>query len=249
MTLASKNRSLPLTELANLFDRPADFQAKAVRQFLRPPGRLPSYAVAKKFLPEIFGANGPMLEPRPRLTGDALWAYLGSRADSGSRLFNWPVVCALSELAGQSSFRAVHREFDSVTLVGGQRVKLVGNTVAVVDGRPSLVCLDPRRANFLTASGVHVVQSLIHHLLRTQYPDLEELDIAVLQFPQSDELLDRQKELMRREIVSNQLGDIPPIGVRDLIAGIAETLTIFQAALRERDADPVSRTGTDDLFG
>ena len=188
MPLALKSRSLPLTELANNFGKPVDQQERGLRRFLKPPGAIPSYDLVKRCLPEIFGAAGTLLESKTRLTGDSLWDYVThrSKANPASRDFNWPVVDALSTLADEPGFKAVHREFDAVTLVGGQRTKLVGNVIALIGSTPSLVCLDPRRAHFLTPNGIQVVQSITHHLLRNQYPDLEDLDIVVLQFPEKE---------------------------------------------------------------
>lgn len=248
--MASKSRSLPLTELANLHGKSADFQEVALKNFLRPPGPIPSYSLSKRCLPEIFGATGALFGATERLAGDKLWEYVTARArgNAAARDFNWPVTEALSSLAAGDDFQAVHREFDAVSLVGGQRTKLVGNVIALIDGRPSLICLDPRRTNFLTPSGLFVVQSLIHHLLRTQYPDLEELDIAVLQFPQLDQRLKRDDKMKRRATVTNRLGDREPMSWSELDAGITETLTIFQSLLHRRPPETPRRTGTGDLF-
>lgn len=248
--MVSKSRSLPLTELANLFGRAAEYQEVALKNFLKPPGPIPSYGLSKRCLPEIFGATGALLGATGRLSGDKLWDYVTARArgNISARDFNWPVAEALSGFAAGDGFQSVHREFDAVSLVGGQRTKLVGNVIALVDGRPSLICLDPRRTKFLTAGGLHVVQSLIHHLLRTQYPDLEDLDIAVLQFPQLDQRLERDETMKRRAIISNRLGDREAMPWSDLDAGITETLTIFQSLLRRRPPEAPRRTGTGDLF-
>lgn len=248
--MGSKSRSLPLTELANLFGRAAETQEVALKNFLRPPGPIPSYSLSKRCLPEIFGATGGLLGSTDKLTGDKLWDYVTARArgNMSARDFNWPVSEALSDFAAVDGFQAVHREFDAVSLVGGQRTKLVGNVIALVDGRPSLICLDPRRTNFLTAGGLHVVQSLIHHLLRTQYPDLADLDIAVLQFRQLNQPLERDETMKRRVIVANRLGDREAMSWSDLDAGITKTLTIFQSLLQRRPPEAPRRTGTDDLF-
>lgn len=249
--MSSKGRSLPLTELANLFGRASSHQEKELRNFVKPPGPVKSYGPAKRCAPEACAATGSLLPPTPPLKGEPLRDYLKkiTRGDAAASDFNWPVLAGLSDWVRSNGLRAVHREFDAVPLIGSGRKDLVCNVI-VVDGlQGSMITLDPRRANFLTDRGVHVVQSLVHHLLREQYPDLAELDISVLQFPESDEFLDDKETLRRREVLVHKLGAREPIEWKQLSEGIAETLSLFEMVRRKAPPTPPKATGTDDLFG
>lgn len=248
--MSSKSRSLPLTELANLFRKPAAQQELDLKNFVKPiKGGLPSYAPAKKCTAEACGATGGLLEGADPLRGEALRRYLGkiTKGNVAAADFNWPIVDAISGWVEAEGIRARYREFDPVALIGSGRKDLVASAIVVRGGRGSMLTLDPRRANYLTPNGILVVQSLVHHLLRAQFPELAELDIAVLQFPESRAWLDEAKEMRKRIVVEHALGDIEPIPFAELRAGVAETLGIFDV-LRRRAPTAAPDLGMDDLF-
>jgi hypothetical protein len=248
--MSSKSRSLPLTELANLFRRPIAQQELELKNFAKPiKGGLPSYAPAKKCTAEACGATGGLLEETEPLRGDALRRHLGkiTKGDCAAADFNWPIVEAISSWVEAEAIRARHRIFDPVALIGSGRKDLVASAIVVRGGRGSMLTLDPRRANYLTSNGILVVQSLVHHLLRAQFPELSDLDIAVLQFPESADWLDEAKGMRKRTVQEHALRDVQPIPFAELRAGVAETLGIFDA-LRRRDPVAAPDLGMDDLF-
>lgn len=248
--MSSKGRSLPLTEIANLFRKPVAQQELELKNFIKPiKGGLKSYGPSKRCTAEACGATGGLLEDTEPLRGDALRRYLGklTKGDVAAADFNWPIVEAISSWVAEKGIRARHREFDPVTLVGSGRKDLVASAIVVRDGRGSMLTLDPRRANYLTPNGILVVQSLVHHLLRAQFPELAELDIAVLQFPETREWLDEAKDMRKRTVSEHALGGVEPIPFAELRRGVAETLGIFEA-LRRRDPVPAPDLGMDDLF-
>ena len=250
----SKGRSIPLSELANLHGKPAEIQDRFLRKFVTPrAGKMPSYSLLKGSAAEATDAVGGLLGSAGLglIDDHALLAELMRKAKGDAALvaFNWPSVLALREWRRTALDRAIHRQFADVPLVGGKRVKLVSDVIPVIKGRGYLVSFDPRRSNGLTASGMFVVQSLMHHLLRDQYPDLAELDLAVLQFPEIAETLSTKPLVQRRQVVMNCLGDREPMSWSDLESGIRDTLAIFDAAVaaarRRATRDP---TGTEGGF-
>ncbi len=233
--MSSKGRSLPITEIANLFRKPVAQQELELKNFIHPVrGGLKSYGPSKKCTAEACGATGGLLDGMEPLRGDALRQYLGkiTKGDTAAAEFNWPVVEAISRWVEVEGATARYREFDPVALIGSRRKDLVASAILVRDGRGSMLTLDPRRANYLTAKGILVVQSLVHHLLRAQFPELAELDIAVLQFPEADEWLDKAKKLRKRTVQEHLLGSVEPIPFAELQAGVAETIGIFEAIRR-----------------
>lgn len=237
----SKGRSIPLNELANLHGRSVEAQYEACWAFTEPlRHKISSYNLVKASAAEATGAVGGLLaEVGVRtLSDDELKreALRRAKGDVDNLNFNWPPLLALRDWSRDHVARAVHREFPQVTLLGGQRVSLVVNVIAVFEGRGHLLTLDPRRAKTLTRSGLYVLQSMVHHLLREQYPDLSDLDIAILQFPEMAELIEKGSKARKRQIITNRLGDRSAMDYRDLSDGIRETLSIFQRVLRDRAA-------------
>lgn len=241
----SKSRSLPLTELANQYGQSEDSQRHFLKRFLKPPGKISSYDLAKNCIPEAVGATGPLFPTFPGISGGALWEYVTARAkgNCGNRDFNWPIVEALSRWSkSKDGLVARHRAFDAVPLIGTHRARLVGDVLLSDGGPPAMVCIDPRKANGLTERGIFVVQSLIHHLLREQHLDLAECDIWVVQFPLASSYLlspidGKQTKLVSRNILICRLGDIQPIGWSELVAGIGTTLAIFSEMAAEATAE------------
>lgn len=249
--MPSKGRSLPLTELANLFRKPFDQQEAELKNFVKPvKGGLTSYAASKKCSAEACGAVGELLEPTAPLCGDALRQHLLkiTKGDAFTADFNWPVVEAISRWVATEGIRARHREFDAVPLIGSRRKDLVTPAIVVRGGQGCMITLDPRRTKCLTRNGILVVQSLIHHLVRAQFPELAELDIAVLQFPESRDWLDKAKGIRKRVVKEHALGDEQPIPFPELQAGVAETLRIFESLRKASPIAPLDH-GMEDLFG
>jgi hypothetical protein len=247
----SKGRSIPLSELANLHGKPAEIQDRFLRKFVIPrAGKMPSYGLLKSSAAEATDAVGGLLASAGLglIDDSALLVELMRKAKGDAALvaFNWPSVLALREWRRSELDRAVHRQFADVPLVGGKRVKLVSDVIPVIKGRGYLVSFDPRRSNGLTNSGLFIVQSLMHHLLRDQYPDLADLDLAVLQFPEIAEFLSTEPPVQKRKVVMNCLGDRAPMSWSDLESGIRETLAIFDAAVAAaRRSAPGGATGTE----
>lgn len=246
----SKGRSIPLSELANLHGKAADVQEKFLHKFVTPrAGKLPSYALLKNCAAEATDAVGGLLaggglEP---ISDTALQAELMRKAkgDGAAVAFNWPAVLALREWRRTRLDAAVHRQFAEVPLVGGKRVKLVSDIIPVIKDQGYLVSFDPRRTNGLTASGIFVIQSLMHHLLRDQYPDLADLDLVVLQFPETGELLSELPLVRQRQVMINCLGNREPMSWSELQNGIRETLAIFDAAIITTRRGGAAPTGTE----
>jgi hypothetical protein len=246
--MSSKGRSLPLTELANLYRKSVAQQEIELKNFVKPMGPVKSYGPSKKCAAEACGATGRLLEATEPLRGTALRQYLGKIAKGDIAAdFNWPIVEALSQWVLTENIRGLHRNFEPVTLVGSGRKDLVSGVIVVRDGRGTMLTLDPRRKNFLTRNGVLVVQSLVHHLLRMQYPDLADLDISVLQFPETRHWLDEDKDMRKRQVLEHRMGDAEPIPFAELRAGVAETLGIFDVLRRREPAAPKA-SGMDDMF-
>lgn len=246
----SKGRSIPLSELANLHGKAAEIQEKFLHRFVTPrTGKLQSYALLKNCAAEATDAVGGLLAGAGLglISDTALKAELMRKAkgDGAAVAFNWPAVLALREWRRTKLDAAVHRQFAEVPLVGGKRVKLVSDIIPVIKGQGYLVSFDPRRANGLTASGIFIVQSLMHHLLRDQYPDLADLDLAVLQFPEIGELLSEAPLVRRRQVKMNCLGDREPMSWSELQNGIRETLAIFDAVVIAARRGGAAPTGTE----
>lgn len=248
--MSSKGRSLPLTELANLYRKSVAQQELELKNFVKPiKGGIKSYGPSKKCTAEACGATGGLLKGTEPLRGLALRQHLGkiTKGDIAAADFNWPIVEALSQWVLTENIRALHREFEPVTLVGSGRKDLVSGVIVVREGRGTMLTLDPRRKNCLTRSGILVVQSLVHHLLRMQYPDLADLDISVLQFPETGDWLDEDRDMRKRQVREHRMGDAEPIPFAELRAGVAETLGIFDA-LRRREPAAAKASGMDDMF-
>lgn len=221
---------------------------------------MPSYNAGKACCVEASAASGSLFESAPALVGEALWQFLltqKAKNDLTVATFNWAFVSALSDWAGRPGFMARHRQFDQVTLAGMQRARLVTDIIAVKDGTGSMVAVDPRRAEMLSAKGLLVVQSLVHHLIRVQHPDLESLDITILQFPETGTLLpnpnevalaDSEKIIRRRVCVENRLGVAEPIEWAVLSGDVEETLRIFREVVRGAEIAPIRPTGSEGLF-
>jgi hypothetical protein len=250
----SKGRSIPLSELANLHGKPPEIQDRFLRKFVTPrAGKMLSYGLLKNSAAEATDAVGDLLAGAGLSSIDdrALLAELMRKAkgDAAVVASNWPSVLALREWRRTTLTRAVHRQFADVPLVGGKRVKLVSDIIPVIADRGCLVSFDPRRSNGLTGSGIFVVQSLMHHLLRDQYPDLAELDLAVIQFPEVAETLSTEPLVQKRKVVMNCLGDREPMTWADLEKGIRETLGLFDAAVTAaRRGAAGAATGTEGGF-
>ncbi len=240
-------RTLPITELANNCSLPRDTQIERLERFRQPTGPLPSYRLSKGMAPEALGAGTAMLPGAPALRGEHLYRQLLATAKGDAKLatFNWPVVAALAAWSDENGCRAIHREMDAVPVVGRSRKDLLCNVIVAREDQGTLITLDPRRTNGLTAHGILVLQSLIHHLVREQFPDLADFDITVLQFKETNEDLEGPARATRRRVFENTLGSITPIDWSTLEAGIAETLAIYDELAAPQ---PMKATGTDDLF-
>lgn len=252
-----KSPTLPATELANNWNRPEDSQYSALYRFASPaPGKRQSYNLVKQILPEAIGAQLPMFEAvTPGLTGSALWTYGNNLAKGNLEklIFNWPVIACLAEWSNGQRILARQRDMDTVPLIGTHRAKLVGNAVALINGRPSLLTLDPRRSNALTTQGIFVLQSLIKNLMCDQDPTLADFDISVLQFQQTSAALqspvDCSVPMRRRHLAIHQLAERQAISWGDLKAGIAQTLRIYQQVLEDQRRNRVKTASGPDLFG
>jgi hypothetical protein len=233
--LAKTFRSLPVTELVNNCGLAKSEQIASLSAFIRPPGKLPSYAVAKRAVIEAIGAVGPMLPPSTPLRGEDLCRFVLNLAkgDKGVFEFNWPIVSALSAWADSSLDRAIFREMDPANIVGHMRRDLVCSAIPVIGGVGYLLAIDPRRNKGLTPRGIFVLQSLIHHLYRLQYVDISELDIVIAQFPEKRVKNPDGSTSVLRKLVCHTLGEKAAMPWSDLSSGIAETAAIFESLLRQ----------------
>ncbi len=243
--MVSRSRTLPLTEVANQHGNSLEAQRAFLRRFLGPVGPLRSYNVGKRCAPEALGATGPLFPPMAGLTDSALWEYVTrqSKGDVDVRDFNWPIVEALSRNFGASpSTISRYRSFDTVPLVGTHRARLVCDALISDGGPAALFSLDPRKAHGLTDWGAFVVQSLIHHLLREQYPDLADCDIWIVRFPPTVKFLNSpidgsQTSMLERQVIVDRLGDREPMSWSELSSGMAQTFAIYTEMLAEVAAE------------
>lgn len=239
----SKLRSLPLTELANCHGLPADVQERKLEDFAKPiKGKLKSYGATKASSPEALGAVGGLFpEGVAKATEQQLreLARQHAKGDAVNAEFNWTTILALHRW-GLTLSRAIHYDIPAVAVYRDRRIAIAIDAVPVINGRGHLITLDPRRGQYrLTPSGVFVLQSLMHHQLREQYPQFQEFEVSVLQFPESSDIYrpaerEGSKPVYHRGVVLVSLGDREPMPFAELAAGVAQTLSIYDAIVARR---------------
>ncbi len=226
----TKNRLLPDTDLARMAFLTEDRKKRALRGFRDGYSKL-SYAPFRDAVPGIFNARKSLFEKLPGIE----WSQVESAIKRSCRSrpdwlkSNLALAEALYKFNEKAPHDAIEREFMSVPIGFGARLKLWHDFYYIQDGRPVMCFIDPRRANGLTETARQFVFSVMKHNLATG--DFSEARFQIFQLPPVD------IAGIKRKVVVHNFDDAQLLPASEVNAAISDTYKIWLEVLEEGEQE------------
>lgn len=177
-----KIRPLPDIDLARIAPLALAQQRKALEQirYSHPPF---SYGPLRGCLLDIFNVQPEMFGPVGRTSWNVIEGVLGKRCRSPEeRKANLQVAKGLHHYATGSRILGRSQEFFPLGMSVGRKVAYWLPMVLIIDGRPLVPFIDPRRSRGLTAEGRRFAFSMMHERIRAADPDFASVRFGIIQF-------------------------------------------------------------------
>ncbi len=181
-----KIRPLPDTDLARIAVLAPSLRHKALEQirYGRPPF---SYRPVRGCHLDIFNVHTEMFGPVGPTPWDVIEGRLRKTCRSGEELTaNLQVARGLHNFAENTNIIGRSQEFFPLAMSAMHKVKYWLPMVLVIDERPIVPFIDPRRSRGLTRAGRRFVFSVMHERIRVADPDFASVQFGIIQFENSD---------------------------------------------------------------
>lgn len=238
-----KNLLIPEIDLACIAPLPYEEKRRALEQLKRwhPPY---SYKPVRRVALESLNVDAGPLCP----VGRASWAQISREIAKISRteaekIANLAVGEAIYDFGSRNIPFGRKQEFYAFPARGNQRLSYWVPAVVALDGRPTVLFIDPRRAKRLTEKGRRFVFSIMHERIRVHDPDFADVELGIIQFGTNK---DNKND---RPISVKKAGNMALHDFSEINAMIQDTYDIWQEVLSERAEEARSQsTGTDGDF-
>ncbi|MDI9348555.1 MAG: hypothetical protein QM537_00965 [Candidatus Symbiobacter sp.] len=237
----SKNRTLPVTDLAMLYPLPADKRERYIINFINSNHYNISYNPFRQAIPSIVGASTSLFEftrlELEILTNEFLKKRFKNEED---RLANLNLLKSLYNHWNEHDYKAVERVCNPIPIGLNQFVKPWNDFYSIEDGRIFFYFIDPRRSSGLTNQGSrNFIFSIMYHNLAVG--DFSDADFKICRF--SD-------DSFRKKVTSHHIERGGIFSLKELNYEIDLILNLYKNLLENGAAGyrRPGKTGTDDLF-
>lgn len=177
-----KIRPLPDIDLARIAPLAPAHQRKALEQirYGRPPF---SYGPLRGCLLDIFNVQPEMFRPVGPTSWNVIEELLAKRCRTPEeRKANLQVARGLHHYATGSRILGRSQEFFPLAMSAGRKVAYWLPMVLIIDGRPLVPFIDPRRSRGLTVEARRFAFSMMHERIRAADPDFASIQFSIIQF-------------------------------------------------------------------
>jgi hypothetical protein len=199
-----------------------------------------SYQPARRSQLEILNVDAGPLGIVPRAPYQQIADEIIKRSKSEAEIVaNLAFASALYDYADGERLKGRRQDFFPLAIGTSAKVSFWLPAVIAIDGRPTVLFIDPRRTKKLTEIGRQFAFSLMHERIRAADPDFAEVELAIMQFGVDGD--DTRKRVPKVHTASG----IPLFDFDTLDAMVRETYDLWHEVLTEREADARRRgTGT-----
>lgn len=230
-----KIRPLPDTDLARIAVLAPALRRKALEQirYGRPPF---SYRPVRGYHLDIFNVQPEMFAPVGPTPWHVIEARLGKACRSAEELTaNLHVAKGLHEFAERANIIGRSQEFFPLAMSAMHKVEYWLPMVLVIDERPMVPFIDPRRSRGLTRAGRRFVFSVMHERIRAADPDFATVQFGIIRFGDTDG--------HRRPTIVHMDEGVDLFSFDEIERMVAETYDLWREVCEEREAD-ARRKGT-----
>lgn len=179
-----KLRRLPEIDLANTLLMDKVSKRRQLLRFARGSGFW-SYDPARSAVSTVFNASNPLGLELEKVSDETILKIVErSCKKKVQRDSCLEVTKLLIEFRNRHVERAVERRIPSLAIGDRGRVQFASSVLYMSDGVPCVPFFDHRRNNGLTANGRYSAFSMMHQSVRVPDPDLEAIDLSIIQFKQ-----------------------------------------------------------------
>jgi hypothetical protein len=224
-----KLRPLPAIDLANIAPKPRELKYSSLMPFSGGGGSW-SYDPARAQTFNVFNPEDPMgLGTKPPTLAQIIANVKRDCHQEEQRIGCVQVTKMLWAWVRENITQAVEVRLPSTNIGPLGTVRYWSNLVAMHNGRPTIFCFDHRRQNGLSRLGRRFIWSMMNERVRKVYPDLADVQMAIVRFPQPTGA-DRK---IRVDLHSDEL----LFTADELEAMLQETADIFGQVLADKAAE------------
>ncbi|SHG33183.1 hypothetical protein SAMN02745157_4038 [Kaistia soli DSM 19436] len=179
-----KKRPIPETDLARITVLPWDRQRSEL-EHLKVSFSPYSYGSVRGVSGDILNISTIMLGATAR----PAWQIIAREIERNCRrgedeiAANLAVGRALYQFSEKHSVHGRREEFFPLTVGVFAKLRYWSQAVVSIDGRPSVVHIDPRKSSALDARSRRFVFSVMHQRIRLADPDFTEVTLGIMQVP------------------------------------------------------------------
>lgn len=190
-----KKRPIPDTDLARITTLPVNRQ-RIELEHLGQSWAPYSYGAVRGKSGDIFNISTSMLGPTTRPAWAVVAREIERRCKRGEAevAANLAVGKALHAFAELHAIRGRSEDFFPMTVGVFAKLQYWSPAVVAIDGKPTVVYVDPRKSSALEARSRRLVFSVMHQRIRLADPDFAEVALGIIQVPKWKEH-SRQAEL------------------------------------------------------
>lgn len=181
-----KTRPLPDIDLARIAPLPRDLQRRQLEQirYGRPPF---SYGPLRSSFYDIFNIQPAMFGPVKPTDWTIVQTILARKCKSPDELVaNLRVAKGLHQYVAEGEITGRAQDFFPMAMSAGRKVVYWLSMILILEDRPVVPFIDPRRSRGLTKKGRRFVFSMMHERIRAADPDYANVGLAILQFGDVD---------------------------------------------------------------
>jgi len=222
-------RPLPDLDLARIAPMPREQKRRALEQMKLawPPF---SYGPMRRSALDILNIQAGPLATGTRTPWQVIEADIRAHSKSSNETnANLCVAEALYFFAEERKFTGRRQEFFALPIGVSEKVTYWSPAIVVIDGRPSVLFIDPRRTRKLSADGRRFVFSVMHERIRVADPDLAQIGLGIIQFANLE-------DDVRAPSLHTDDG-IDLIDFDTLDSMVRETYALWREVLQEREED------------
>lgn len=142
-----------------------------------------SYEPVRSCFCDLFNASTPLFDGLPETPFPYIEKKIRSKTSSPARIAsNISVAKAIHDYVTAKSITSRQFEFGKLVLPFNVGMRYWINFVAIVNKRPTVMFIDPRRTNGLNRQGRQFAFSVMHEFIREQNPDFSDAQLAIMKF-------------------------------------------------------------------